>query len=183
MALVGQAGQPTKLEIEQERIGQANVVLLQSHRVVVVGDRPRIQRWQSARMPRFLFIRFFSSITVAAGGRTDGKRTRTAMRGSVIDGRLDGVGQKLCLLPIAERRLAALLLHSDAHFRLLLFPARNWTRRMESTTIRLPFEQFRSAVPAEEFLSYVDRTMTISRHNWTQLTKTKQMSNVQSLHQ
>ena len=27
---------------------------------------------------------------------------------------------------------------------------------MESTTIRLPFEQFRSAVPAEEFLSYVD---------------------------
>ena len=70
-------------------------------------------------MPRFLFIRFFSSILVAAGGRTDGKRTRTATRGSVIDGRLDGVGQKVCLLPIAERRLAALLLHSDAHFRLL----------------------------------------------------------------
>ena len=27
---------------------------------------------------------------------------------------------------------------------------------MESTPIRLPFEQFRSAVLAEEFLSYVD---------------------------
>ena len=57
MALVGQAGQPTKLEIEQERIGQANVdpalavgpdaaflvhPLLQFH----LSSRRRPDRWE-----------------------------------------------------------------------------------------------------------------------------------------
>ena len=135
-------------------------------------------------MPRFLFIRFFSSILVAAGGRTDGKRTRTATRGSVIDGRLDGVGQKVCLLPIAERRLAALLLHSDAHFYLLLFGRLEirrdgWNRLLFVCHLNNSVRLFRRKNSCPMSI----RVMTISRHNWTQLTKTKQMSNVQSLHQ
>ena len=55
---------------------------------------------------------------------------------------------------------------------------------MESTTIRLPFEQFRSAVLAEEFLSYVD---PCDDYFPTQLDTTDEdetnVQYVQSLHQ